>query len=153
MWINLALASSAARAASRGRRNTLGTLSMAAMEMISLEQLQGKQTTPDQGHVSRASRRRQGLSSGKTDKRCQLACQPSLLGHHPVLGCGTQAAHACHRQCILAAVHAAAAETTVCTDSPSSELMHTHQSGQENAGQCTLLDKGPWQRIWARQLP
>ena len=147
MWMNLALASSAARAASRGRRNTLGTLSMAAMEMISLEQLQGKQTTPDQGHVSGASRRRLGLSSGMTSKRCQLACQPSLLDQHPVLGCVTQAAHACDRQCILAAVHAAEAEATDCIDSPGNELMQTQQGGPANASRCSLLDKGPWQHM------
>ncbi len=48
MCAKRALASSAALAASRGRMNTLGTESMAAMERISLEHLQ--HSTAPQGH-------------------------------------------------------------------------------------------------------
>ena len=55
MCAKRALASSAALAASRGRMNTLGTESMAAMERISLEHLQ--HSTAPQGH------RRQPCSS------------------------------------------------------------------------------------------
>ena len=46
MCANRALASSAALAASRGRMNTLGTDSMAAMDRISLEHLQ-RSTAPE----------------------------------------------------------------------------------------------------------
>lgn len=46
MWVNLDLASSARFCCSRGRRKTLGELSMAAMEMTSLEQLQAAQKGP-----------------------------------------------------------------------------------------------------------
>lgn len=45
-WVNFDLASSARLACSLGRRNTLGTLSMAAMDMTSLEQLQATHQGP-----------------------------------------------------------------------------------------------------------
>lgn len=46
MCVNFDLASSARFCCSRGRRKTLGELSMAAMEMTSLEQLQAAQKGP-----------------------------------------------------------------------------------------------------------